>query len=178
MHPALRKIRCDPSLNKRRAAKPAVYFGLQRRPGLAGRQPRIEDYNLRHNVARQIVDAVMSHRARQICAGRDIWFRCASKQLFGWPNHFVHISRSRNATRGACFVKNARSPARLPSACTGCVPLCERVPCPRLHISLRTRDEFRYDEPLLHRQRHSRDTQRAGGKMSEAVTVLPAPRAG
>ena len=84
---------------------PPFIFGLQRRPGLAGRQPRIEDYNLRHSVARQIVDAVMSHRARQICAGRDIWFRCTSKQLFGWPNHFVHISRSRNATRGARFVK-------------------------------------------------------------------------
>src|SRR3954471_24032803 len=45
----------SPCLNKRRAAKPAVYFGLQCRPGLAGRQPRIEVYNRRHAVARQIV---------------------------------------------------------------------------------------------------------------------------
>jgi len=36
-----RLLRCGPCLDKRRAAKPAVYFGLQRRPGLAGRQPRI-----------------------------------------------------------------------------------------------------------------------------------------
>ena len=129
---------------------PPFIFGLQRRPGLAGRQPRIEDYSLRHSVARQIVDAVMSHRARQICAGRDVWFRCASKQIVWTAKSICSYFPLSQRNERYVLCKRARSPARLPSACTGCVPLCERVPCPWLRISLRTRDEFRYNEPLLH----------------------------
>lgn len=46
--------------------KPAVYFGLQRCPGLAEQQPVIEGYSLRPAVARQIVVVLMSQRAQQI----------------------------------------------------------------------------------------------------------------
>jgi hypothetical protein len=83
------RVRCGP-LNKRRAAKPAVYFGLQCHPGLAGRQPRIECYNLRSAMARQIMVAPMSQRARLICIGCDVRCGTASTQMFGFSNHFVH----------------------------------------------------------------------------------------
>ncbi|MGY4433772.1 hypothetical protein ACVWWO_006249 [Bradyrhizobium sp. F1.13.1] len=103
-----------PCLNKRRAAKPAVYFGLQRRPGLAGRQPRIEGYNRRHAVARQIVSAAMSQRAHRISSGRGIAFRSASKQ-FAWMakslcSYFLLSQRSDRCA--PC--QNARLSARIP----------------------------------------------------------------
>ena len=67
--------------------RPAV-FGLQCRPGLAGRQPKIELYRRRPAMASQIVVALMSQRADQICADCDRRLPHGPKQLFGFSNHF------------------------------------------------------------------------------------------
>jgi hypothetical protein len=78
---------------------PPFIFGLQRRPGLAGQQPRIEDYNSRHEMARQIMGASMSQRAHQICVDRQRRCHALPSQLIRHSKHFVHLVGDRNAAR-------------------------------------------------------------------------------